>query len=75
MSIGLGILLGLTARTPSAHGLGLLGVVAVMVGMGSTRALGMALDGDSNASMYAYLALEVLMASAAYSLFRRTFSK
>jgi len=71
MSIGLGLLLGLAARRPANHSLGLLGVVAIMVGMGCTRVLGMLVDGHANAGMYVYLALEVVMAGLALWVFRR----
>jgi hypothetical protein len=65
MSIGLGILLALAAQSHSTHRLGLLGVLAVMVGMGTTRALGLLTDGAGNTAMYAYLVLEVVVAGMA----------
>lgn len=65
MSIGLGILLALAARSTASVRLGLLGVFAAMAGMGSTRALGLFTDRSGNAVMYAYLALEVGAACAA----------
>ena len=61
MSIGLGVVLGLTARDPALHGLGLRAVLAVMVLMASSRLLGIALDGEPNAMMWAYLVAEVLV--------------
>ena len=61
MSIGLGILLGLMARDPGLHGLGLRSVIVVMVFMASSRLLGIALDGRPNGMMWAYLVAEVLV--------------
>ena len=71
MSIGLGILLGLAARSATSHPLGLRGVVAVMVGMASSRLLGLLVDGDANAAMYLYLALEISVAALAIWALRR----
>jgi hypothetical protein len=65
MSIGLGVLLVLTARDSRLHGLGLSAVLAVMSCMAGSRLLGIAVDGEPNSMMWAYLAVELLVAGIA----------
>jgi glycerate kinase len=65
VSLGLGVLLALTAKSPTTHLIGLYGVAASMIGMGTTRALGLLLDDSGNPIMYANLALEVAVACVA----------
>lgn len=71
MSVGLGVLLALLARNPDTHRIGLLGVAAVMAGMGASRILGLITDGTANVAMYIYLALEILMAAFALWVYRK----
>ena len=52
MSIGLGVLFALAARSSAGQRLGLAGVLAVMLGMATTRALGIVFDGDPNGAMF-----------------------
>ena len=64
MSMGIGALFAFAARDASLHRIGLRGVLAVMLGMGGARAIGIVVDGNPNAWMFVYLALEVGMAGA-----------
>jgi hypothetical protein len=66
MSIGLGFLLALASKSKSTHRLGTLGVLAVMIGMATTRGLGLLVDGTGNAAMHGYLAVEVAIAVTAF---------
>ena len=70
MSIAIGILLYILSR--SEVRLGLIGVVIFLSSMALTRAYGMVVDGEANTYMYAYLALEVVVAIIAGLLLRRT---
>lgn len=71
MSIGLGVLFALAARSSAGQRLGLAGVLAVMLGMATTRALGIVFDGDPNGAMFAYLAVEIVVAGVAIWALRR----
>jgi hypothetical protein len=62
MSIALGIIFLLLARKEATIRIGVVGLFLVMVCMAATRLVGIAVDGDANAVMYAYLGLEVVAA-------------
>ena len=62
MMIGIGALLIFTAREPAYQRAGLVAVLLIMIGMASTRILGMLSDGSPNGYMQAYLAAEIFMA-------------
>jgi len=51
--------------------LGLRVVIALMLGMGGGRLVGMVVDGGANAVMYTYLVLEIVAAAFATWLLRR----
>jgi len=71
MSVAVGLLLFVLASKPERVESGLLAVVLLMLGMAAGRLFGIVVDGDGNALMYAYLALEVGMAGlAGWSLAR-----
>ena len=63
MSIALGIILLLLALKEATIRTGVVGLFLVMACMAATRLVGIAVDGDANAVMYAYLALEVVAAA------------
>lgn len=63
MMMGIGALLFFTAREPAHHQLGLLTVLLIMIGMASTRILGILSDGSPNGFMQLYLGAELFMAA------------
>lgn len=65
VQLAMGILLWVLASNPLWLKPGLIGVFAAMVGMASGRALGMVIDGSPNVMMWAFLALEIVVATAA----------
>jgi len=71
MSIAVGLLMFLLAMAPQTLEVGLLAVVLVLMGMATTRTLGILLDGSANSLMYVYLSAEVVPAIVALLLYRR----
>ncbi|MGI9265526.1 MAG: DUF4345 domain-containing protein [Gammaproteobacteria bacterium] len=63
MSIALGIIFMLLALQETTIRVGVVGLLLVMVCMAITRLVGIAMDGDANTVMYAYLALEIVAAA------------
>ena len=75
MTVGLGVLFGLSARDPRTVRLGVWGIIVVMIGMASGRLFGMIQDGTPNSIMYIYLALEIVMVILASWALRRETSE
>lgn len=67
MSLGVGVILFLLTTNPALIRLGLLAVLALMLGMAGGRAIGMLAEAGSNSVMTLYLVLE--LAAAALSAF------
>lgn len=65
MSLAVGGVLYLLARSPAHRRLGLQSVLLLMVCMAGGRLVGMLTDGDANDTMELYLALELFMAAVA----------
>lgn len=65
MSLAVGGVLYLLARSPQHHRLGLQAVLSLMLCMAGGRIIGMWVEGDANAMMGLYLGLELLMAVVA----------
>lgn len=68
MSLAIGVLLFIFANRRDLASIGLVTVVAIMLGMAGGRLIGMIIDGDANQVMYVYLALELVMAVLAGAL-------
>lgn len=75
MTLGLGVLFGLSARDPRTVRLGVWGIIVVMMCMAGARLFGMLKDGTPNQIMYIYLAAEIVMMMVAYWALRRNTSK
>ena len=65
MSVGVGIILLVLTSSTATIRLGLIAVVALMLGMAGARAIGMVIEPASNAVMLLYLILEIATASVA----------
>lgn len=63
MSLGVGVILFLLTTNPALIRLGLLAVLALMLGMAGSRAIGMLVESSSNSVMLLYLILEIAAAS------------
>ena len=59
------------ANNAKTLSLGLLAVIAILLGMAFTRAIGIMVDGNPNRLMYIYLAAEIVPSIVAIVLFRR----
>ena len=71
LSLAVGLVLYGLGRSQGGTPLGLRVVIALMLGMGGGRLVGLVVDGGANAVMYAYLALEIVAAAVATWLLRR----
>lgn len=71
MTLGLGVLFGLSARDPRTVWLGVWGIIVVMICMAGARLFGMMQDGTPNSIMYIYFAVEVMIAVLAFWALRR----
>ena len=65
MTIGVGVIFGLCARSASTRTLGLWAIAAVMFFMAAGRTLGIAQDGSVNALMFVYLGAEIIVMTIA----------
>lgn len=72
MSAAVGALLLLLAWRPETVRIGVWAVLLLMLGMAGGRSVGLLLDGSGNAVMWTYFGLEILTATAALLLLRRT---
>lgn len=61
MTVGLGLIFAICARTPSYSRLGLQGLAISMAAMASGRIVGMVVDGQPNNMMFIYLGLEIVV--------------
>ncbi len=61
MTVGLGLVLAICARTPAYSRHGLQGLAISMAAMASGRVVGMVLDGEPNTMMLIYLGLEIVV--------------
>ena len=72
MTLGVGLILGICARTPDYSRLGLQALAISMATMASGRSVGIALDGSPNAMMLLFLALEIIVLSLSLLGLRKT---
>ena len=75
MTLGLGVLFGLSASDPRTVRLGVWGIIVVMIGMAAGRLFGMIQDGTPNPIMYIFLAVEIVVVILASWALRRDTSK
>jgi len=61
MTLGVGLILAICARTPAYSRLGLQSLAIAMGAMATGRVVGIVLDGEPNAMMFIYLALEFVV--------------
>ena len=71
MSIAMGVVMFLLANNQETLRLGLLTVIAALLGMAASRTLGLIVDGNPNKLMYVYLIAEVVLSIVAVLLYRR----
>ncbi|MFK7733735.1 MAG: DUF4345 domain-containing protein [Pseudomonadales bacterium] len=71
MSIAVGFMMFVLARNSSTLKLGLLSVITVLLGMASSRLLGIIVDGSPNNLMFIYLIAEIVPSLIAIVLYRR----
>ncbi len=71
LSLAVGLVLYWLGQREAWRPLGLRVVIALMLGMGGGRLVGMVVDGGANAVMYTYLVLEIVAAAFATWLLRR----
>lgn len=71
LSLAVGLVLYGLGRSQGGTPLGLRVVIALMLGMGGSRLVGMVVDGGANAVMYTYLVLEIAAAAFATWLLTR----
>ncbi len=70
VSIAVGLLLASLARDQSTHTAGLRALAPVMLCMAAGRTVGIVADGDPNAWMFVFLAVELGVAAWAFALLR-----
>lgn len=75
MTLGVGVLFGLSAGDPRTVQIGVWGIIVVMMCMAGARLFGMIQDGTPNSIMYIYFAVEITMAILASWALRRNTSK